>query len=381
MLADNVRELENENYRLKNPSKQYEYNIGIYGVGELGGNTYLELQKISNEDTFSKINNLHLFGRTEEKPLRWAESNLINKEYCARTRTHSYRELPDIIENIDILIFSASQGNRLDLKENTKENLKLIRNISPELRDYKGLVIMASNQTDTLCYELAQKTSINPLRIVGVNSLDKRRYEAALMQHFSELNAKDIKAYVLGFHHNSIIIPSKTTINGLPLEELVSENELRKIDYVRKELTVNAVKDLGTTTQVTAPAIKKLVLAAMNENIEQTVSTVYKHNDSWLYMGLPVKFKDLHAIADYERLSRVPEIKELEPVIEKHIDFMKKNGIWQKGSIEVNYEERQVERKVLKRESPVVVLPKKKLNLSVKQLIEIMDKKMVLVPN
>jgi len=363
-ISNQVREVENENYRLRNPNKKHEFNIGIYGAGELGGHTYLELQKINNHETYSKINNTYLFGRTEEKPLLWAESSIISEQDAEdiRTRTYGAEQLPDFLQSIDILIFTASKGDKHDLKDNTRRNIELIDEITPFLdKDYQGMLVIASNQTDTLCYEAARKSKMNPLRIVGVNGLDQRRYKAALKKHFSHLESGDITAYTVGFHHNSVMLTSKTTVNNVPLEELASQEEINMIDYLRKEMPRKAVEGLGTTTQDTVPAIKNLLLAIMDEEREETVSTLYLRNKAGIYTGFPVRFHNLQPMIKDENyddtiarvnkgysfedtiklndwLSRIPpkEQRALEKAINLHIRrFLKKFDVWQEGRIEL----------------------------------------------
>ncbi|MBL7057626.1 hypothetical protein ISS09_05080, partial [Candidatus Woesearchaeota archaeon] len=251
---------------MKNPGKKYDYDIGIIGAGELGGNLYLELNKIKSYETSSRIN-LSLFGRTEEKPIIWQEMSGEQQ-----SKTYGYKQLPDFLDRMDVLIFTASKGNKHDLEQNTRKNLGLIRNLARRLDDFHGLVVIASNQTDTLCYELAKRSKMNPLKIVGVNGLETERYRIALQKHFW-YEKPMIQAYTAGFHHDSVMLTSKTLINDLPLQELISEEDIARINYMRKDMARNAVQQIGTTTPITVSTIKNLVLAIIDEEREETVST------------------------------------------------------------------------------------------------------------
>lgn len=316
---------------MKNPGKKYNYNIGIIGAGELGGHLYLELNKIAPHETNSEIN-LSLFGRTEAKPIVWQEMSGEQQ-----SKTYGYKQLPDFLDGMDVLIFTASKGNKYDLEQNTRQNIGLIRNLSKQLTDYKGLVVIASNQTDTLCYELAKRSNMNPLKIVGVNGLETERYRIALQKHFW-YEKPIIQAYTAGFHHDSVMLTSKTLINDLPLQELVSEEDIARINYMRKDMARNAVQQIGTTTPITVSTIKNLVLAIIDEEREETVSTIRSYKKMGIYMGLPVTFQDLQPIVNDYLIRRISETeqKELEMACRRQIAFMHRQGSWETGAIDLD---------------------------------------------
>lgn len=316
---------------MKNPGKKYDYDIGIIGAGELGGNLYLELNKIKSYETSSRIN-LSLFGRTEEKPIIWQEMSGEQQ-----SKTYGYKQLPDFLDRMDVLIFTASKGNKHDLEQNTRKNLGLIRNLARRLDDFHGLVVIASNQTDTLCYELAKRSKMNPLKIVGVNGLETERYRIALQKHFWYEKPR-IQAYTAGFHHDSVMLTSKTLINDLPLQELISEEDIARINYMRKDMARNAVQQIGTTTPITVSTIKNLVLAIIDEEREETVSTIRSYKKMGLYMGLPVTFQDLQPIVNDYLIRKMSETEqeELEMACRRQIAFMHRQGAWENGAIDLD---------------------------------------------
>ncbi|MBC8495268.1 hypothetical protein H8D36_03885 [archaeon] len=316
---------------MKNPGKKYDYDIGIIGAGELGGNLYLELNKIKSYETSSRIN-LSLFGRTEEKPIIWQEMSGEQQ-----SKTYGYKQLPDFLDRMDVLIFTASKGNKHDLEQNTRKNLGLIRNLARRLDDFHGLVVIASNQTDTLCYELAKRSKMNPLKIVGVNGLETERYRIALQKHFWYEKPR-IQAYTAGFHHDSVMLTSKTLINDLPLQELISEEDIARINYMRKDMARNAVQQIGTTTPITVSTIKNLVLAIIDEEREETVSTIRSYKKMGIYMGLPVTFQDLQPIVNDYLIRKMSETEqeELEMACRRQIAFMHRQGAWENGAIDLD---------------------------------------------
>ncbi|MBL7057571.1 hypothetical protein ISS09_04795 [Candidatus Woesearchaeota archaeon] len=107
---------------------------------------------------------------------------------------------------------------------------------------------------------------------------------------------------------------------------------------MRKDMARNAVQQIGTTTPITVSTIKNLVLAIIDEEREETVSTIRSYKKMGIYMGLPVTFQDLQPIVNDYLIRKISETeqKELEMACRRQIAFMHRQGSWETGAIDLD---------------------------------------------
>jgi len=185
------------------------YRIGIFGMGGLGNYSLTQFMRLKKSELHSRVSNIFLAtSRVDETkrfidddarvtatsemkkvpitplPIDWGLDDLVSDE-TLRTFTNE----------TDIVVLTAEDKaeyarlcdeNKINPKKApnremlTKANIKWVKKIAPYFDDYKGIVVVASNLTDSLVHAFASHSAINPNQVVGMNHVDTMRLRAWL---------------------------------------------------------------------------------------------------------------------------------------------------------------------------------------------------------
>lgn len=90
--------------------------------------------------------------------------------------------------------------------------------------------IVVSNPLDVMTYVVLKKTNLPRNKVIGMAGiLDTARYRTFLAMEL-DISVKDIHALVLGGHGDTMVpLPRYTTVNGIPITELVAQDRLDAI--------------------------------------------------------------------------------------------------------------------------------------------------------
>jgi malate dehydrogenase len=175
-------------------------------------------------------------------------------------------------------------------------NAGIVKSVTENVLKYSpnAIIIVVSNPLDVMTYCAYLTAKIDPRRVFGMAGvLDTARYRAFLA---TELNCspKDIQAVLMGGHGDTMVpLPRYTTVGGIPVTELISEDKLNAIIERTKKGGGEIVNLLGTSAWY-APGASA---AQMVEAIVRDQKRIFPvcawlqgeyglHN---IYMGVPVK--------------------------------------------------------------------------------------------
>ena len=109
--------------------------------------------------------------------------------------------------------------------------MQIISQVGAGIRDHapNSTVIMVTNPLDLMTYHMQKVTGFPTNRVIGQAGV----LDSARMAHFIalELNcAEDISPMVLGGHGDTMVpLPRYTTVGGIPITQLISEEESKAI--------------------------------------------------------------------------------------------------------------------------------------------------------
>ena len=181
--------------------------------------------------------------------------------------------------NADIVViaagFNQEKGqSRLDL---ISKNKRIVEDIVREVMvsGFDGIIIVATNPVDVMCYVVKSVSNLNNNRIIGTGTmLDTDRIKYLLSQKI-KVNSENIHAYVLGEHgDSSFAVWSKSYIGMVPIKDTVSDEDLDIIETEAKNLAYKIIKYKGYTNYGVAMCLHKLTKAILNdENVVLNVSS------------------------------------------------------------------------------------------------------------
>jgi malate dehydrogenase len=174
-------------------------------------------------------------------------------------------------------------------------NLPIIRDVADNAKKHcpNAFVVVISNPLDAMVYELKRRTGFPAARVVGMaGALDSARF-ALFIAREAGVSVQDVRAMVLGGHGDDMVpVLSNTTVNGVPVSQLIAKDKLDAIiDRTRKG--GGEIVNLMGTSAYYAPAAGAIAMAeSYLRNQARLLPCAaflegqYGYKD--LYMGVPV---------------------------------------------------------------------------------------------
>ena len=266
--------------------------IGLIGAGNIGGELASLLVK-------KQLGNVVLYdipakeNFAKGKALDLEQAMAQNGADIRVTGTSNWED----VSGADVLIITAGiprkpGQSRDDL---VMTNLPIIRDVAHHAQHYcpNAFSIVISNPLDAMVYEFKRRTGASREKVVGMAGvLDSSRLALFLAR---ELNAsiKDLRAMVLGGHGDDMVpVLSYTTLNGVPIRQLLSADKLASIVERTRGGGGEIVKLMGTSAYY-APAASAVAMAEAYLLDQKRLLPCAAYLDgeygfSDLYIGVPV---------------------------------------------------------------------------------------------
>jgi malate dehydrogenase len=266
--------------------------IGLIGAGNIGG-------ELAHLLVTKQLGNVVLYdipakeNYVKGKALDLEQSTALAGGDVRVTGTSSWED----VAGADVLIITAGiprkpGQSRDDL---VSINLPIIREVADNALRYcpNAFTIVISNPLDAMVYEFMRRTGADRQKVVGMAGvLDSSRLTLFLAR---ELNAsvRDIKAMVLGGHGDDMVpVLSYTTLNGVPIQQLLSDEKLAAIVERTREGGGEIVKLMGTSAYY-APAASAIAMAeSYLLDLKRLLPCAAYLNGEYgfhdLYLGVPV---------------------------------------------------------------------------------------------
>ncbi len=174
-------------------------------------------------------------------------------------------------------------------------NLPIIRDVADNAKKHcpKAFVVVISNPLDAMVYEFKRRTGAPRTHVVGMaGTLDSARF-ALFLAREAGVSVEDVRAMVLGGHGDDMVPAlSYTTVNGVPVRQLIAQDKLDAI-IERTRKGGGEIVNLMGTSAFYAPAAGAIAMAeAYLHNQKRLLPCAaylegeYGYKD--LYMGVPV---------------------------------------------------------------------------------------------
>lgn len=136
-------------------------------------------------------------------------------------------------------------------------NANVIREVVNDIKKYSpnAIIIAVSNPLDAMVYTAVKDTGWDRSRVIGMAGI----LDSARMAHFIyeklEYGAGQIRASVMGGHGDDMVpLPRFSTVAGVPLMDLLSEEEIREVVDKTKNGGAEIVSYLKSGSAYYAPA-------------------------------------------------------------------------------------------------------------------------------
>jgi malate dehydrogenase len=208
--------------------------------------------------------------------------------------TSDYKDTADS----DIVVITAGIPRKPGMSRDDliSTNANIVTSVVKSVLEYSKdpIIIVVSNPLDVMTYAAFKASGLDNKRVFGMAGiLDTARYRAFLASEL-KVSPKDIQALLLGGHGDTMVpLPRYTTVSGIPVTELVSEEILNAIVERTKTGGGELVKLMGTSAWYAPGAAAAQMVEAIvkDENrifpVCAQLTGEYGLND--VFVGVPVR--------------------------------------------------------------------------------------------
>lgn len=234
--------------------------ITVIGAGNVGATTaqriaYQELaQEVVLVDVAEGIPQGKALDMYETMPVVGSDTRLIG--------TNTYEETA----NSDIVIITAGLARKPGMSRDDllATNAKIVKSCAEQAVAVSpnAFFIIVSNPLDVMTYVALKATGLPKNKVIGMAGvLDAARYRAFISMELN-VSVEDINAFVLGGHGDSMVpLPRFTTVAGIPISELMSQERIDAIVHRTRNGGIEIVNHLKTGSAYYAPSASAVLMA------------------------------------------------------------------------------------------------------------------------
>lgn len=178
------------------------------------------------------------------------------------TGTNDYKDTA----GSDVVIITAGIARKPGMSRDDllNTNAAIVKGVTEQIvaNSPKAVIIVVSNPLDVMTQLAWRVSGFDSKRVFGMAGvLDSARYASFIAE---ELNCsiKDVRAMVLGGHGDTMVpVPQYSTVNGIPITELISESRIDAINDRTRNGGAEIVKHLKTGSAYYAPSASAVAMA------------------------------------------------------------------------------------------------------------------------
>lgn len=169
----------------------------------------------------------------------------------------------EITEGSQIVVITSGVPRKpgMTREQLLETNFKIVKDVSEKIKKFcpDSIVIVVSNPLDAMTYTAYRILGFGKNRVMGMAGvLDTARFRMFLAEELG-VSPKDIFAFVLGSHGDTMVpILSYTTVNGVPVEKLLTKEKLDKLVERTRKGGAEIVELLKTGSAYYAPSAATL---------------------------------------------------------------------------------------------------------------------------
>ena len=197
----------------------------------------------------------------------------------------------------DVVVITAGVPRKPGMSRDdlVTTNEKIVGSVTEQALAHSpdAIVMILSNPLDAMCHVAKTVSQLPKERVFGqAGILDTARFRAFIAWE-TRASAKDVHALVLGGHGDQMVpVISQTTVGGVPLTALVSEERIDAMIERTRKGGGEVVELLGTSAwYAPGAAVAEMVDAVLLDQKRLLPCTAYLEGEYGiddLYMGVPV---------------------------------------------------------------------------------------------
>jgi len=279
--------------------------VTVLGAGNVGTNCALFIAEKNVADvTLIDVKPDYAAG----KALDLMESGPIRDYDVVIKGSH---DLYDLVYS-DVVVVAAGKVREPGMKREDvlEDNLNVADSFTKEIEKFApdAVVIVVTEPVDAMVFYILKKTGFHPHQVIGMAGVLDATRASEIIAEKLQVAPTDVEATFIGGHHDYMIfLPQYSRVSGIPIPELLSDEE---IDWVKGEVK-NAghkiLENMKRSTAFYAPAAStaRMVETIIRERHRILSAPVYASGEyglNDLCIGLPI-------LLDKSGVRRIIELK------------------------------------------------------------------------
>ena len=172
----------------------------------------------------------------------------------------------DDVKNADVFIITAGIPRKpgMNREDLLGINLGIMKDVAANIKEQapNAFVIVISNPLDAMVYAFYKVSGFPKNRVVGMaGALDSTRFRTFIAME-TGYSVQDVTCMVLGGHGDTMVPISRlATVGGVPVTDLISPEQLKKIEDRTRVAGGEIVKLFGNGSAFYAPAQSAIEMA------------------------------------------------------------------------------------------------------------------------
>ena len=201
--------------------------VAVIGAGNVGATCAFVLA----ERKVGKVVLLDIYeGFAKGKALDMSQGGRVLNYDGRVTGTKDYHDIADS----DVIVVTSGFPRQpgMTREDLIGKNAEIISEVGSGIKEHApdSIIVMVTNPLDLMTYHMQKTTGFAHNRVVGQAGI----LDSARMTHFIAdavgCSNEDVQAMVLGGHGDTMVpLPRYTTVNGIPISQLLSEERIGEI--------------------------------------------------------------------------------------------------------------------------------------------------------
>lgn len=266
--------------------------VTVVGAGHVGATTGLA---IANKGLADIVLTDIIERMPQGKALDMMEATPLMGRDVEITGTNNYVDT----QGSDIIVITAGLARKPGMSRDDLlfKNAEIIGGVVDEVTKHSpdSIIIMVTNPLDVMAYLAYKKSGFPRERVVGMAGvLDSARFRTFIAMELG-ISVDNTHAFVLGGHGDSMVpLPRYSTVAGVPITELMSEEQVNRIVQRTRDGGAEIVSLLGTGSAYFAPAwsVAQMVEAILLDRKEILPCAAFLQGEYGVedaYVGVPVQ--------------------------------------------------------------------------------------------
>ena len=269
-----------------------KFKVTVIGAGNIGGTTalHLAMRNIADVVLVDIVEGLpqgKALDILESGPILRFDSNVIG--------TNDYEDTA----GSDVVVITSGKPRQPGMSRTDllNDNQEIVGSVTEQVVENSpnAIIIVVANPLDAMCHVALETSGFPRERVIGMAGiLDTARYRTFIAEKVGA-SVRDVFALVLGGHGDTMVpLPSMATVSGVPITQMLSQDEVDAIVQRTRQGGGEIVELLGSGSAFYAPAaaIVEMVDAILMDQKRILPCAAYLQGEyglNNLFVGVPIK--------------------------------------------------------------------------------------------